>query len=147
MTTEIIIKKMHNIIGDNPSRLTFGGVREQMARDLLSNLTEVINKKSDYKKPYFILVYSNIDMSVPGGKAIKERIIILPQAPDTRYLGTLLFRIDNRLGDAEMIYNLPLDIPTPGILHTERSGAKAVNGAASVLDSAKQLPIINRSLD
>lgn len=147
MTTQIIIKKMQNIIGVQPSRLTFGDVREQMSKDLLSILTEVINKKSDYKKPYFILVYSNIDMGVPGGKTIKEKIIILPQAPRTRYLGTILFRIDNRLGDAEMIYNLPLDIPTPGILHTEHGKNHQVQGAVSIVDSVKGLPVFNRSLN
>jgi len=146
MTTEIIIKKMHNIIGDNPSRLTFGGVREQMSRDLLSNLTEVINRKSDYPKPYWLMVYANIDMGVPGGKVIKERIIILPQAPDTKYIGSLLFRIDNKNADAEMVWNLPLDIPTPGILYTEPGKNFKPAGSVTIAESAKGVPIFNRRL-
>jgi hypothetical protein len=118
-----------------------------MKSDLLETLTKIINRKSDHPRPYYILVYANIDMSRPGGHVIKERVILLDRPPDTRYFGTILFRIDNRRGDAEMVWNLPLDIPTPGILYTVPGKQVEIAGARTIADSVKGLPVINRRLN
>lgn len=147
MTTNIIIHKMQSALGANPNGLTFGDCREQMKTDLLNTLTDIINKKSDHPRPYFILVHAKLDPAHPGGRVIKEKIIILDRPPDTRYLGTMLFWVDNKNADAEMVWNLPLDIPTPGILHTVPGNNHRVQGARSIMDSVKGLPVINRSLN
>ena len=146
MSQQIIIKKLQSKLDVSPSGLTFGDVREQMKRDLLDTLTDVINRKSNHPRPYYILVHAKLDPA-NGKNAIKERIILLDRQPDIKYLGTLLFRIDNKHADAEMIWNLPLDIPTPGIFHVEPAKRKEVKGAVSIADSSKGLPIINRRMN
>ena len=141
MATEIIMKKMQRCLNAESSSLLFGDVRGQMKRDLLNTLTDVVDKKSDYGKVYYILVYTNIDMGVKGHKAIKERIMILPEPPTTKYLGTLLFKVDNKTSDAWLEWCLPLDIPMPAQLMTEKE-----SGGTRVLVDAQGLPIFNRSV-
>jgi hypothetical protein len=145
MSIEVIVKKVQKFLGVPSDALTIGSVRSQLSRDLLKTLTDVIEKKADYGKVYWIMVHSKIDPAIPGGHAIKERIIILPEKPQTRFLGACLFRIDPVLGDAEVEYILPLDIPGLSILTPEagrRGTLKA--GEASIMESAKGLPIVNR---
>ena len=141
MAVEIIMKKMQRCLNATPSSLLFGDVRTQMKNDLLDTLTQVVDKKSDYEGVYYIMVYASLDMGVAGHKAIKEKILILPQKPLTKYIGTLLFKVDNKNSDATLEWCLPLDIPMPANLLTEKEV-----GGARVLYDAKGLPILNRGV-
>lgn len=144
MSLEIIIKKVSKLVGvPGASVLTFGDVRHKMAQDLLKMLTDIIEKKAAHPRPYFILVHAGPDRSVPGGNVIKERLIILNEAPKTRFIGTILFRIDNRLADATLEWCLPMDIP--GLMEPESGERKGIEGARTVVESMQGLPIINRS--
>jgi hypothetical protein len=141
MTTEIIIKKVSSIVKAPSGAVTFGDVRSQMASDLLATLTEVINKKSDYPGTYYILIYSHIDVAHRGGNAIKERIMILPEKPKQKYLGTILFKIDNKNADAELEWILPLDIPMPDFIRPDQSKT------GRILTDVRGIPLINRRLN
>jgi len=143
---QIIIKKLHKALDVLPSTLTFGDCRTQMKADLLKSLEEILNRKANYGQVYFILVYAHVDPAIPGGRAIKERILILPEKPQ-RLLGTICFRIDPVGGDATIEWVLPLDIPTPAILHTEAGNHRRVQGAATIMESVKGMPIINRGMN
>lgn len=142
--TNIIIKKVQKHLNVSPGGLTFGDVREQMSRDLLHNLTTVIERMSKHQEPYFVLVCTKIDPTIRGGHVIQERIILLDQMPKTRYLGSLLFRIDGHLGDAELVWCLPLDIPSPIFLATERSRATIRPGVTGIMESANGLALNSR---
>ena len=145
MTTQIIIKKLHEAVDVPHGTLTFGDARDQMAKDLLDTLTDVINRKSDHPTPYYILVHAKIDPANPSGHMIKERVILMDHVPRERYIGTMLFRIDNKHADAEMVWNLPLDIP--GLpFEGERGKIHRVQGAVSIPESAIGMPIFNRRL-
>lgn len=141
MSVEIIIKKVKNSLG-SPSALCFGDVRTQMASDLLKNLTTVIERKADYPMPYYILVYANVDRGAVLGQRIKETIILLDRLPSTKLLGTVAFRIDNKLGDATMEWCLPLDIPAFGFASEPE---RATNGR--VITDVAGLPVFNRGVN
>ena len=141
MATEIIMKKVQRCLNAESSSLLFGDVRSQMKRDLLNSLEAVVNKKSSYSEPYWILVYANLDAGIKGHKAIKEKIMILPVPPQTKYLGSLLFKVDNKLADATLEWCLPLDMPVPSELRTERE-----KGSERILVDAQGLPIFNRTV-
>lgn len=146
MSIQIITKKISKFLKTDQNQITFGDAREQMAKDLLANLTTVIERKADHPQPYFILVHAKLDPAYVGGNVIKERILILPEIPKTKLLGTLLFRVDNKHADATMVWNLPLDIPGPA-LETEQGEYKKIPGSVSVLESARNVPIFNRRLN
>lgn len=143
MSIEIITKKLSNSLNAHPGVLLMGDVRKQMASDLLRNLTTVIEQKADKREPYFILVATK-----PAGKGvIQERLIILDQMPHDRYLGCILIRVDNHHADAEIVWQLPLDIPIPGFLEAERAHRRVQvqEGVTSIMESAAGIALVNRS--
>ena len=146
MSIQIITKKLSKILKTSNS-ITFGDVREQMASDLLKSLTQVIERKADHPRIYYILVHAKIDPTAPSGQVIKERLILLDQPPGTKYLGTILFRIDNKNADAEIVWNLPLDIPGPAFIDTEKGKFKERDGVTGIIESSQGLPILNRRLN
>jgi hypothetical protein len=111
-----------------------------MTSDLLNTLRQVVEKKSRYPEPYFILVYSNVDPAHRGSQVIKEKITILPKMPTVKLIGTILFRVDNNLGDFEMLWCIPLDIPGLGFIEPERNR----ESSRQVLTGADGVPIVNR---
>lgn len=141
MSVAVIVKKMGDLLNVRPSAITFGDARKQMASDLLKNLTKVIEDKADYGRPYWLMVHATIDMGVPGHRTIKEKIIILPEKPKIKYIGTCLFRIDPVRGDATTEYVLPLDIPALAGIAPESPR----NG--QVCMDSKGLPVFNRRLN
>lgn len=147
MTIQIIKKKIRNGLQAKNSDLTFGDVRSQMASDLLKSLTVVIERKAKHPRPYFILVSAKLDPAFPNGQVIKERIILLDEKPKTKFIGTILIRIDNKNSDAEIIWCLPLDIPGPPIEQEANPRRILRPGEASIMDSAKGLPIFHRTLN
>lgn len=148
MTTQIITKKLSKQFHAPASNITFGDMRSQMATDLMKSLTEVIEKKAGYQSVYYILVHTKIDPAFKDGHVIKERLIILPDIPDTKYIGTILVKVDNKNADAEIVWNLPLDIPGPAFIDTEAGKRGSVKpGEKSIMDSAEGLPIFNRKLN
>jgi hypothetical protein len=143
MSISIITRKLSKALDAYPSSLSIGDVRKQMAQDLLRNLTTVIERKADHREPYFILVATK----PTGRQVIQERIFILDQMPHDRYLGCILIRVDNRHADAEILWQLPLDIPAPGFIETERTHRRvqAQEGVTSIMESAAGIALVNRS--
>lgn len=142
MSIEIITRKLSTALNAHPGAVLMGDMRKQMASDLLKSLTYVIEKKADHPRPYFILVATHIDPVRKG--VIKERLILLDEMPKKRYLGTILVRVDNRHADAEIVWNLPLDIPAPGFIAAERANHPAREGVTSIMESAQGIGLVNR---
>jgi hypothetical protein len=142
MSTQIIIKKLNKLLDQSPlCSLLIGDVQTQMVSDLLKSLTQVIDKKSDYKGVYWLLVATHKD---PARKdTIKERIIILPERPKQRYLGSILIRVDNEHADAEIESILPLDIKIPGFIQMTPGKIHEQVGVKGIRESAKGMPIIH----
>ena len=109
-------------------------VTHWMTDELHKMLTRVILAKQDYPKVYFILVImkdgylgptavrgnllnegksgtNTIDLSKKH--VVHNRIMLLPwdKLPVTPLLGTSLWRIDNKIGEARCMYILPEDKP------------------------------------
>lgn len=147
MSIQIITKKLSNCLNAKSSDITFGDARTQMASDLLKSLTEVIERKADHPQVYYILVHSKVDPAYRQGNVIKERLILLDQPPATKFIGTILIKVDNKNADAEIVWNLPLDIPGPLWIPTEKGKFKGRNGVAGIMESARGVPILNRRLN
>ena len=111
-------------------------VTHWMTNELHEMLTRVILAKQDYSKIYFILVIMkdgylgptaqrNNELINPGrGEGLEtinlskkhvlhNRLVLLPweKLPVTPMLGTSLWRIDNKAGEARCMYILPEDKP------------------------------------
>lgn len=142
MSTQIIIKRLSQCLNAPKDSLLMGDVRQQMASDLMKSLEEVVNRKADYREPYYILIATHKD---PGkkGDVIKEKILLLSEKPG-KLLGTILFRIDNVRGDATIEWILPLDIPAPIFIPTERGKIHERVGVKGIQESSQGLPILNR---
>ena len=143
MSIEIIIKKVSKALGDIPSSvITMGDMRGQMSSDLLKTLTDVIERKADHPRPYFILIATHIDPAYHRG-VIKERVIILDEKP-AKYLGSICVRVDNRLGDATSEWILPLDNPGLALVGAETANHPRQVGVVGIMESVKGLPIYHR---
>lgn len=86
------------------SRLVIGDLREQLARDTLSNLEKVINANK-HRERYYLLVYAG-----NFGKNIKTTIMISDKEPP-KLLGTICLKVDNVKGRIDRLWILPYDIP------------------------------------
>lgn len=107
--------------------LKFGDFQQWTTENLHRNLEKIINLKSGRRTPYFILVVFKKGYNGPSHK-VKEteevnleaktvmhtRMIITDKPPLLRLIGTALWRIDNRTGEAKCIYVLPPDKPVIG---------------------------------
>jgi len=142
MAINLIVKKLSKCLKVGANSLLFGDVRSQISRDLLNNLTDVIDRKSNHPNVYYILVHAAPDLGYKNTKVIKERIILLDRVPTVKLIGTLLFRIDNKNADAEMVWCLPSDIPMIAGLKPERNE----KSGDRILQDAKGLPIFNRTM-
>jgi len=148
MSIQIITKKLSKLLNTRPNALTIGDVRKQMSIDLLKNLTSIIERKANYKKPYWILIHAKLDPSYPSQTVIKEKLLILPKKPPIKYIGSILVKIDNQHADATIEWNLPLDIPAHSLIKTVpgRRGTLK-DGEAGIMDSARGLPIFHGGMN
>lgn len=83
----------------------FGDVREDLARHLGDILGYIVSRKMDLDVPYYILVHANVlDTNI-----IFTKVVTMLRRP-IPMLGTICFKIDNRLGAWEKMWVLPLDV-------------------------------------
>jgi hypothetical protein len=92
-------------------------------------VVSIINSRSYKREPYYILLkmdkgyngppaYSHQQghalktIKVEGKKVIHQTVAILDYDPGPR-LGTIVWRIDNRIGEVKMLWSLPPDKPFP----------------------------------
>jgi hypothetical protein len=107
--------------------ITHGDFQTWATENLHRSLEKIINLKAERRTPYYILVKFNHGYDGPSCKAtetkdvdfegkivIHTRMMILDRPPLIRLIGTALWRIDNRIGEARCMYILPPDKPIIG---------------------------------
>lgn len=107
--------------------ITHGDFQQWTTENLHRNLEKIINAKSNKRTPYYILVifkkgYNGPsckvkvteDKSFEGKTVMHTRMVITDKPPLIKLIGTALWRIDNRIGEARCIYVLPPDKPVMG---------------------------------
>jgi hypothetical protein len=105
--------------------------------ELYMALEKIANSKAGRRAPYYIQVQIDDDYRGPAAvskvvsgkpvhaektadvnsenkRIIHTRLVCMEQPPIVPMLGTLLFKMDNRKGQMELIYALPADIPHSG---------------------------------
>ena len=125
-------------------KVTIGEVRAEMEEELRKSLEHVINQKSNYPHPYWILVHSKPrDMRhlTPTAHAGETHIITMSHEPPMM-IGTICYKVDNRLGAMWRLWNVPLDIPRDARAEclTENYNSD-VNRV--ILEEAQKLPIVH----
>ena len=131
--------------------ITHGDFQTWSTQNLHRALEKIINAKSDRRTPYYILVKFNHgydghsckaeetkDVDFEGKIVIHTRLMILDRAPLVRLIGTALWRIDNRIGEARCIYILPPDKP---IIGTSFENEKAKESSL-VARSGRGMPLV-----
>jgi hypothetical protein len=129
--------------------MKYGDFYEWVTNNLHTTLTKIINAKSQRQRPYYILVIvkkgyegpmarnSNelitseeiiknvserlIEHDFSGKIMFSTRIIILDNAPVVPMIGSSLWRIDNRIGEAKCLYILPPDKPVDSAVDMEET--------------------------
>jgi hypothetical protein len=107
--------------------ITHGDFQTWCTENHHRTLEKIINAKSGRQTPYYILVIfkkgyngpsckaqNTVDKSFEGKIVIHTRMVITDQPPLVRLVGTSLWRIDNRIGEAKCLYVLPPDKPVVG---------------------------------
>jgi len=124
-------------------------------------LEKVINRKSKYPRPYWILIHTAWDNAVKApmglpvsmqknfGKNIRQHdtglvidprrvlrtnLVVMPTKPTHPVVGTACVEIDNKLGKATWLWCLPMDAPRPAIEQEKGSENE------SVFESARKIP-------
>ena len=86
-----------------------GETRQAMAKTLMKDIENVVNKYSDRKDKYWILVHGKPFKDAPG--VIKIKIVPTNVKPPMM-LACILFEVDNQSGKLVLCWSLPGDWPT-----------------------------------
>ena len=134
--------------------LTHGDFQQWTTECLHRNLEKIINAKSGMKTPYFILVVFKKGYNGPSHKVTRTetvnlepktvmhtRMIITNRPPLLRLIGTALWRIDNKIGEAKCIYILPPDKPVMGTSFEDEKAKES----SFVEKSGKGMPLVFNS--
>lgn len=87
------------------------------------------------KKPHLPKFYILIHAKTFDTETIFSKVVILHRQP-LKMIGTVCYEIDNRMGTQRRLWVLPLDIPLPEELFTDKAVPR------SILESAQGMPII-----
>jgi len=130
--------------------ITYGDFHAWCTQELHRNLEKVINANQFRRKPYYLLVIINNGyegppagnrnvirptktMDLSGKKVMRCVINIIDEPPLMKLIGSLLWRVDNRIGLAQCLYALPPDKPTIG------EAGECISDLVS--ESAQNMPI------
>lgn len=111
--------------------ITYGDFNTWCTQNLHRSLEKVINANQHRENPYYLLVIikdgyegppagikeeirQTRDIDLSGKKVMRVTINIMSRPPIVKMLGSLLWRVDNGIGQAECLYALPPDIPIIG---------------------------------
>jgi hypothetical protein len=101
-------------------------------------LTGVMAKHHKVKRPYHILFLAKNGLN---GKLCVHVQVQFEEPP--RLLGTLCYKVDNRVGTLTRLWVLPLDVPFPDHLVSEHADSPESRlGAWNINDDSKDLPIV-----
>ncbi len=131
--------------------ITHGDFQTWSTENLHRNLEKIINAKSDRKTPYYILVIFKKGYEGPAPTVeetetrdlsaktvIHTRMVITDKPPAIQLIGTALWRINNKIGEAKCLYILPPDKPIVG---TSFENAKAKDSEL-VHKSMQGMPLV-----
>ena len=111
-----------------------GTIRQLLAQDFTKRMEKIINDQKKYDQ-YYILVYA--DMDATTGK-IWTKFMVMNYLPP-KMIGTMLYSVDNKLGELRKIWNLPRDIPRTEEHISYEDGLAEMD---IINKSAKDMPII-----
>lgn len=137
-------------------KLTTGDARRMAADDLYRMVEKVVDRLSHLSRQYYILVIVRNHYQGPAagskdsGQRIETTDVVLPdkmihnrivaplfEPPAVRMLGSMLWRVDNRVGEMELMYAMPYDVPT--VLGDSDNEGTVVGAVA---ERAKGMPLI-----
>ena len=109
--------------------VSHGDFQTWITENFHRSLTKIIEAKASRRTPYYILVIvkkgyngpshtinvnKTVEKNFEGNTLIHTRILIIDRPPVVKMIGSSLWRIDNRIGEARCIYILPPDKPVMG---------------------------------
>ena len=109
-----------------------GMMRTLLAQDFMRQMEKLINDNQK-KDIYWILVHS--DMDATTGK-IWTKFLIMDREPP-KMLGTMVYYVDNKIGQLRKLWVLPRDIPRDAQFEDQDS-AMSVEEFSKRLDSDQQ---------
>lgn len=111
--------------------LQIGELREYLAKDMVAMLGKVLDRMSNHDKIYWVLIHSAWDdgpkpstpftpryihkevLKVKTENILRTNLIIMPVKPTHVLVGTICIEVDNKIGRAKVLWNLPMDAPRP----------------------------------
>lgn len=123
-----MLDSVYKDLGLKKSGLVIGDMRQELGKDLMKVITNVVNEKIHLKSYYLLIVAKNF------GKDIKTTVMCMTQRPPKMF-GSICYLIDNQQGKATRLWTLPLDICTPdGLVE----GGEVIE---EIAESAKDMPL------
>ena len=96
--------------------MEIGTLRDCLSTDLQEKVQSIVDHKADDAN-YYLLVYADVDYLNPN--QINTKIMTLREdMKPPEMFGTICVFVDNKAGRIVPQWNLPLDIPTKGIVDT-----------------------------
>lgn len=109
-----------------------GELRNQLSLDLQRRLVAIRDHWAS-EPNYFLLIHSDrLDESTDFTRIVRIRQPNREKIPIQKIFGAMLLYVDNRKGSMDVIWNLPLDIPTDPRVKSEEM-------VPEVAESAKDL--------
>lgn len=88
--------------------MIIGELRQEIGEEVCKELQKAVNEYQHLKK-YWILVYTNMDIMMPG--VIRTKIMVINKQKPPKMLGSMCFQVDNKKGKTDRLWVLPLDRP------------------------------------
>lgn len=118
-----------------------GTIRESLKREFGPNLEKAIDKAIDKHptwKEFYILAHAN-----NYGKDLYTKFMIVPiemnsRIDEVKMLGTMCFYVNVKMGLCDLVWCLPFDVPTEGLVDLEDEFVEEI--AEEIYES--KIPII-----
>ena len=118
----------------NVAKYEIGEMRNQLARDLQKRIENVIDKEKA-RKVYYILVHAELEAT---SGIVETKLMIMNYEPP-KMIGTMLYQVDNSIGQLRRLWVIPRDIPRSEEFIDYDTAMDVMNEAHK---SAKDVPII-----
>ncbi len=129
----MLIKIKNKIAADFGGRKgpLIGDVRQALGEDLQRAVIKAVEQAFELGYAHYYLLVSCRNY----GRDIKTSVMIMKKQPP-RMLGTICYRIDHTVGDSKRLWVLPMDMPVPDELRSDKI-------APDVLQAGQGMPILN----
>lgn len=136
------------------SVIQIGELREYVGKDMIRQLGKVLDRMSNHDKIYWVLVHTKWDdgpmpaigmrkhihpetFKVLPRNVLRTNLIIMPTRPTHMLVGTMCIEVDNKIGRAQLLWNLPMDAPRPPGIAQEKGSENEC-----IYESARQSGVI-----